>query len=224
MSKNKFKLFRIFKNKMQIQPDVMEKYLSRYDEYLDWVDRHFNVNSYFEYERDLPNIEKFILNLNVFKGWNSRPLSWEDKFDIDWNSWNRMHYLLSLVPFDHEFSDEEKEFMKTNIDTYSQARMFIQDLQDTGIVISGIPIKLHTLHEKAELISNIDQCLLNYNKWVSVAQPTYAIAYHPETLTQAAQLEYAAWTSPETASKSLLTYNDIPKKQLELSDLKWVDD
>ena len=208
---------------MQIQPDVMEKYLSRYDEYLDWVDRHFNVNSYFEYERDLPNIEKFILNLTVFNN-KKNVLTWRDRFNISWNDWNRVHYLLSLIPFEHQFSDEEKEFIKLNIDDYTQGRIFIQDLQDDGIVISGIPIKLHTLHEKAELISNIDQCLLNYNKWISVTRPSYAVAYHPETLTQVAQLEYASWTSDDSANKSLLTYNDIPKKQLALSDLKWIDD
>jgi hypothetical protein len=220
----KYEIFKdLHKNKMQIQPDVMEKYLSRYDEYLDWVDRHFNVNSYFEYERDLPNIEKFILNLTVFNN-KKNVLTWRDRFNISWNDWNRVHYLLSLIPFEHQFSDEEKEFIKLNIDDYTQGRIFIQDLQDDGIVISGIPIKLHTLHEKAELISNIDQCLLNYNKWISVARPSYAVAYHPETLTQVAQLEYASWTSDDSANKSLLTYNDIPKKQLALSDLKWIDD
>ena len=113
--------------------------------------------------------------------------------------------------------------IKDNIDLYSQARIYIQDMQDDGIIISGIPIKLHTLKEKAELITNIDQCLLNYNKWISVKQPSYAIAYSPETLTQVAQIEHTNWVSTGSANKSLLTYNDIPKKQLALSDLKWID-
>lgn len=220
----KYEIFNdIHKNKINVQPDVMEKYLLQYNDYQDWVDRHFNVNSYFEYERDLPNIEKFILNLNVFKD-KKDLLTWQDKFNINWNDWNRVHYLLSLVPFDHRFSDEEKTFIKLNINNYSQGRIFVQDLQDDGILMSGIPIKLHTLKEKAELISNIDQCLLSYNKWISVAQPSYAIAYHPETLTQVARLEHASWTSDDSSNKSLLTYNDIPKKQLALSDLKWIDD
>lgn len=220
----KYEVFKdIDKNKIHVQTEVMEKYLVQYNEYMDWVDRHFNVNSYFEYERDLPNIEKFILNLNVFNN-KKNLLTWQDRFNINWNDWNRIHYLLSLIPFNHEFSDDEKQFIKLNINDYTQCRIFIQDLQDDGIIISGIPIKLHTLKEKAKLITNIDQCLLNYNKWIGINQPLYAIGYHPETLTQAAQIEYTNWTSTDSANKSLMTHNDIPNKQLALSDLKWIDD
>ena len=217
--KQKYEVFKdIDKNKIHVQTEVMEKYLMQYNEYTDWVDRHFNVNSYFEYERDLPNIEKFILNLNVFNN-KKNLLTWQDRFNINWNDWNRIHYLLSLIPFNHKFSDDEKQFIKLNIDDYTQCRIFIQDLQDNGIIISGIPIKLHTLKEKAELITNIDQCLLNYNKWIGINQPSYAIGYRPETLTQVAQIEYTNWTSTDSANKSLLTHDDIPKKQLALSDL-----
>lgn len=220
----KYEVFKdIDKNKIHVQTEVMEKYLVQYTEYMDWVDRHFNVNSYFEYERDLPNIEKFILNLNVFNN-KKNLLTWQDRFNINWNDWNRVHYLLSLIPFNHEFSDEEKQFIKFNIDNYTQCRIFIQDLQDEGIIISGIPIKLHTLKEKVDLITNIDKCLLNYNKWIGINQPLHAIAYHPEELTQVAHLEYASWTSKDSINKSLITYDDISKKQLELSDLKSIDD
>ena len=218
----KYQVFKdIEKNGIHVQQEVMEKYLNRYNQYLDWVDRHFNVNSYFEYERDLPDLENFVLNLNVFNGIKN-PLNWQDRFEIDWPRWNRMHYLLSLVPFEHPFNDEEKEFIKDNIDLYTQCRIFIQDLQDDGIVISGIPIKLHTLKQKAELITNIDQCLLNYNRWISVNQPTHAIAYSAETLNTTAQLEHSGWTS--STSGNLLTVNDVPPKQLALSDLKFIDE
>ena len=210
------------KNKINIQREVIEKYLNQYNEYLDWVDRHFNVNCYFEYERDLPNLENFVLNLNVFNN-NKNPLTWKDRFNIDWNDWNRMHYLLSLVPFEHEFSDAEKEYMKDHIEMYTQARIYIQDMQDHGIMMSGIPIKLHTLKQKAKLISNIDQCLLNYNNWVAVKQPSYAISYQPDTLEKTAQIEHSSWASDDTVPKSLLTYNDVPKSVLALSDLKWID-
>ena len=213
----------IHEHGITVQPEVMEKYLNQYTQYMDWVDRHFNVSSYFEYERDLQDLENFILKQNVFNK-IKEPLRWQDRFGINWNEWNRMHYLLSLVSFDYDFSKEEKMFIKNNIDLYSQARIYIQDLQDNGIIINGIPIKLHTLKQKAELISNIDQCLLNYNKWISVKQPSYAVTYSPEALTQEALIEHTDWTSAESANKSLLTYDDIPKKQLALSDLKWIDD
>ena len=206
---------------VKIEPEVINKYLNQYTEYMDWVDRHFNVNAYFEYERDLPNLEQFVLGLDVFKH-RPNPVTWQDKFDIDWNSWNRMHYLLSLVSFDHPFSEEEKQFMKSNIDNYTTARIFIQDMQDAELLTSGIPIKLHTLQEKAQLITNVDQCLLHYNNWVNTTQSPYALAYKPEHLTEIARLENTVWNN-SPGKTSLLTYNDIDQVQLNLSDLTFPD-
>ena len=209
---SKFK--EIHENGIAVQQEVMEKYLQQYHEYLDWTDRHFNVNSYFEYERDLPNIENFLLNLDVFRKFK-KPLTWQDKFDIDWSVWNRMHYLLSLILFDYEFNLEEKEFMKNNFKLYHNCRTYIQELQNNGIMISGIPIKLHTLKEKSNLISNIDQCLIGYNNWVNNYRPSYAIAYHPETMTQVAQLEHQSWmTGIHYDTGTLLSNNITANSQL----------
>jgi hypothetical protein len=164
------------------------------------------------------NIEDFILNLNIFNA-NSKPLGWHDRFGISWTDWNQMHYLLSLVPFDYLFSDQEKEFMKQNIDVYSRARIDIQDLQDTGVLVSGIPIKLHTLKQKAQIINNISQCLEYYNNWIGTTQPINAIAYSPEVLTNLAQIEHSSWVDNNT-QKSLLTHHDISPQKLLGADLK----
>jgi len=208
----------IHRNGINVQYESMEKYLNQYKDYLDWIDSHFQVNSYFEYERDLPNIENFILQQNIFKSIQN-PLNWQDRFGISWNDWNRMHYLLSLVMFKYTFSQEEKQFMSDNIDLYSACRAEIQDLQDSGILVSGIPIKLHTLEQKAKVIHNIGDCLTYYNKWISVLQPEFAVGYDPETLTRAAQLEHQQWKSQMPGS--LLTVNELPKEKLALSDLKF---
>ena len=152
----------MLKNPMSAQTEMIEKYVNQYCEYMQWVDAHFQVNSYFEYERDMPNIENYILNLRVFNQ-TTKPLNWADRWDISWHDWNRMHYLLSLVAFDHEFSAEETKFMANNIDLYTKCRIDIQDLQDLGILVSGVPIKLHTLHQKTQMIANTAECLLSYN-------------------------------------------------------------
>lgn len=204
---------------INIQYEAVEKYLKQYQEYLDWVDRHFKVNSYFEYERDLPNIENFILNLNTFKQYKN-PRDWYDRFGIEWADWNRMHYLLSLVPFGHAFSDQEKLFMKDQIDSYTNCRIILQDLQDDGVLVSGIPIKLHTLKEKADIIKNIGECLAYYNQWVITNQPTYAVSYDPKALTETAQLEYSKWTT-NNLNGSLLSNSDVDPAKLSLSDLKY---
>jgi len=70
------------------------KYLDAYRDYLDWCDRHFHVNSYFQYDQDMKNIEKYIMNLDIFQNQTQR-LSWAEMFDIDFTDWNRCHYLVS---------------------------------------------------------------------------------------------------------------------------------
>jgi hypothetical protein len=206
----------IIKNPVAVQAEMVEKYLMQYKQYMDWVDRHFQVNSYFEYERDLPNIEQYILNLRVFQN-IQKPLTWVDRWDISWADWNRMHYLLSLVSFDHQFSNEEIEFMTTNIDLYTNCRVAIQDLQDQGVLVSGIPIKLHTLQQKTQLISNSAECLENYNYWVQQNPTPYGLCYTPEHMNQIAQIEHVSWTN---GHGNKLTYNDISKQKLLSSDLK----
>jgi hypothetical protein len=206
----------LMKNPVTVQGEMIEKYLNQYRDYMDWVDSHFQVNSYFEYERDLPNIEHYILNLRVFQN-KSQPLSWADRWDISWTDWNRMHYLLSLVPFDHEFSKEETEFMAGNIDLYTKCRVDIQDLQDLGILVSGVPIKLHTLHQKTQLIANSADCLLSYNKWAQQNTTSYALPYTAQQMTEIAQLEHQSWTH---GGGHRLSYTDISKQKLLNSDLK----
>lgn len=213
----KYKIYNnIMKNPVTVQAEMIEKYLNQYREYMDWVDNHFQVNSYFEYERDLPKIEQYILNLRVFQQYK-KSLTWTDRWDISWTNWNRMHYLLSLVPFDHEFSIEETEFMADNIDLYTKCRVAIQDLQDQGVLVSGVPIKLHTLHQKTQLIANAPECLLHYNKWTQQNPTSYALPYTPEHLNQIAQLEHHTWTHEHG---NRLSYQDISEQKLLSSDLK----
>lgn len=206
----------ILKNPVTVQQEMISKYLTQYRDYMEWVDNHFQVNSYFEYERDLPAIEQYILGLRVFNS-QQRALNWQDRWEISWNDWNRMHYLLSLVPFDHAFSAEEKQFMTNHIDLYTRCRVDIQDLQDQGVLVSGVPIKLHTLHQKTQLIANSAECLSYYNTWTHANSVDYALPYTPEQMTQTAQLEHATWTQGQG---NRLTHNDISQQKLLQSDLK----
>lgn len=209
---------KIMRNGIHVQEESIEKYLNQYNEYLDWIDSHFNVNSYFEYERDLPNIENYIMNLAPFRDL-PQLRNWQDRFGISWHDWNRTHYLLSLVPFDYMFSQEEQEFMKQHIELYKSIRIHLQDLTDDGVLVSGIPIKLHTLREKAQLITNAPQCLEYYNNWIGTHRPNYAISYQAETLNQMALLEHNAW-SDSNPNRSLLG-NTINTTLLLESDLKF---
>lgn len=216
----KYQTFKdIYAKGIKIDQNTMAKYLKQYDEYTQWVDAHFNVNAYFDYEDHLPDIEQFILNLNVFAQ-NGLSKTWKDHFGIEWNDWNKMHYLLSLNPFGQEFTQEEKDFIKDNIDLYTSARVAIQDMQDTGLMVSGIPIKLQTLAEKSKVVHNLEHCLDTYNKWVSYTNPTYAVEYNPAEIVDRALLENKSWKFGNIDTSSQLTYNDVDSQTLGHSDLK----
>lgn len=216
----KYEVFKNITDKgIDIDQNTIHKYLNQYHEYTNWVDSHFRVNAYFDYEDHLPNIEKFILNLNPFKQENLTK-TWQDRFNISWADWNRMHYLLSLVMFDYKFTHEEKEFMKQHISLYSQCRVNLQDMQDNGVLVSGIPIKLHTMGEKSRIVNNLEYCLDTYNQWISSTRPSYALGYQPNDIVQIAMSETARWNFGNVDTTSLLSYNDIDASTLKNSDLK----
>lgn len=216
----KYKVFKdLQEHGVTIDENTIVKYLNQYLEYMQWVDAHFKVNAYFDYEDDLPNIENFILNLNPFK--KHKAVTWLDQFSITWDDWNKMHYLLSLVPFGNEFSQEDREFMKHNIELYTSARVKIQDMQDRGLLVSGIPIKLHTLMEKSKVIQNIGYCADVYNQWISHYNPNFGITYTPDSLLQLASTESTRWNFGNIDTTAKLTYNDIPQDLLNRSDLNY---
>jgi hypothetical protein len=84
----------IYKEPTVIDERVFVGQLEAYKEYLDWSDRHFNIGSYFYYDEHVENIERYILNLPMFDGQRQK-ITWKDKFDIDFNDWNRLHHIPS---------------------------------------------------------------------------------------------------------------------------------
>ena len=84
----------LYRERITVDTGTMINYLFIYKEYLEWVDRHFVVSSHFEYEQHLPEIEKYILNLGIFRN-QPKKISWGENFGIEFKQWNRCHYLLS---------------------------------------------------------------------------------------------------------------------------------
>jgi hypothetical protein len=70
----------------------LHKYLNQYLEYSRWVDNHFNVQSYFNYDTDLKNIEQYILGLDFMHGHKEN--TWNDMFGLHWDDWNTCHRML----------------------------------------------------------------------------------------------------------------------------------
>lgn len=94
---DKFKYFHeIYQHRITVERQNLHKYLDNYLEYLQWVERHFHVHSYFVYDQEIANIEQYILQLPIFQSQPKR-LSWSDNFDIEFQDWNRCHYLCSDI-------------------------------------------------------------------------------------------------------------------------------
>jgi hypothetical protein len=101
--------FHLYKNGIIIDPTSLIKTLETYKSYLEWSENHFNIASYFYYDQHLQNIESYILNLPIFAG-QTQLISWQQQYGIDFNTWNRCHYLkgdIGSIALDHN-----KEFLK----------------------------------------------------------------------------------------------------------------
>lgn len=85
----------IYQNRITVDVNSMIKYLNRYAAYLKWVDDHFSVASYFQYEKHMPDLEQYILSLDIF---GTQPKkTWNNTFGIEFSDWNRCHYLVSDI-------------------------------------------------------------------------------------------------------------------------------
>lgn len=192
----------VYKRGIHVDPLAMTNYLDRYVEYLKWVSDHFNVSTYFHYEKDMPNIDKFVSKLNIFPpGEYAR--SWKDIFGISWKEWNSCHYLISdmsglsnqaaLLPNTgtgapslvalhntdvlnnstslpallsrNSLSIENQNFLRLNIEKYTNVYYEIDRLESCQIITSKMPIKLQTLAEKSQLVKNFPECIEVFNIW-----------------------------------------------------------
>lgn len=83
-----------YRNKITIDQENMVKHLERYRQYLQWCDNHFDIGSYFHYEKHVSNLEHYILQLPIF---NNQPakITWKQTFDIEFDEWNKCNYLIS---------------------------------------------------------------------------------------------------------------------------------
>lgn len=84
----------LYKKKITIDQEVFRNYLDKYVNYLSWVDNHFAINSIFNYEKDVVDLESYVANLDIFPV-NHQTVSWQDQYGISWKDWNTCHYLIS---------------------------------------------------------------------------------------------------------------------------------
>ena len=126
----------IYKNKITIDTSILVNYMYAYKDYLEWVDRHFTVNSYFKYDQDLSRIEDYILNLSIF---NNQPKkkTWKEIFEIEFNDWNRCHYLISDISgIGKQLPNSQEKLQLTFDSAQDNSPMQLQSLSQAEIAQS----------------------------------------------------------------------------------------
>lgn len=90
--KQKINVFNeIYKQGVTAQKAGFIKYLNAYRDYVEWSDKFFNVQSYFNYEDSINDLENYILNLDFMTKDNN---SWKDMFGVEFDVWNKCHKLI----------------------------------------------------------------------------------------------------------------------------------
>lgn len=86
----------MYADPVHVDQTVLVNQLDAYRQYLTWSQDHFNIGSYFEYDRSINDIENYILSLPIFKH-RGQHITWHDKFGISLDDWNRYHWIPSDV-------------------------------------------------------------------------------------------------------------------------------
>jgi len=104
----------IYKNKIVAPKELLVKYLSNYKNYIDWSDTYFNIQSFFNYDTDIHNLENYVLNLDLMKKYSKR--TWQDMFGQDFKDYNACHRMLPnlFLLENNKVTTKELPFFTTN--------------------------------------------------------------------------------------------------------------
>jgi hypothetical protein len=86
--------YEIYQSGITLDSGVFVNRLNAYKQYIHWSEQYFNIGSYFNYEKDVPNLEQYILDLPVFSKQSNR-VTWDKNFGLSFNTWNQLHYARS---------------------------------------------------------------------------------------------------------------------------------
>ena len=232
--------YEIYRDGVDVDPEVMVKILEDYRLYLEWSERHFGISSYFHYERHMPDIEKYALNLPIFAG-QKKIQTFKDTYGISFSNWNRCNYYTSNIGalalgndngllklgstnIDKDLPEtapsnvvahlpvEQRSFVRTHIKNYVAATHSIEKMVELGILTSGVPIKKQTLAEKRFMIRNFDQCREIYNQWIA-ENPTVGKPVTELGVQAQIESEQQVW-NPQLITNSTESSEPLPIQQI----------
>ena len=74
---------------------VKERFLGQleaYKRYIEWSEKYFDIQSYFNYEDSINDLESYILNLDFMN--NAKENTWNDMFGVSFEDWNKCHKMI----------------------------------------------------------------------------------------------------------------------------------
>jgi len=213
----------IYKSGVTVSKQGLERHLHGYVEYVNWSNTYFNIQSYFDYDTHVHNIEDYVLNLDFMRG--HKDCEWKTMFGQHFSDWNACHRLLpnlflrqennlsqlgydakpwlkylgnnSMLPANLQsvaVTEQEHKFLSEQLPAYSDTIQHMNDLQQKRILVTGIPLKLQSLQEKKQVIRNFDQCVEWYNKWVDTHN--FGDHYTSDEISLLASTEEQTLTAP----------------------------
>ena len=95
---------------IRIDEQVFVNQLEVYQDYLSWSTDHFNISSFFTYDHNIGNIEKYIFDLPIWPCGQPR-VTWQEKFGIDFNDWNRCHHIPSDLSIVNHMNNTDRQLL-----------------------------------------------------------------------------------------------------------------
>ena len=122
----------IYKNKISVPKETLLHHLDNYKNYISWADTNFNIQSYWNYDIDVKNIEKYILNLDFMQ--NNVNNTWKEMFGQDFNTWNACHRILpNLKLLDHATATKKIKILTKPISEAAWNRLKGPDWPQTAV-------------------------------------------------------------------------------------------
>jgi len=129
--------------KIKVEKEELTSLFDLYQDYIQWSDKNFNIQSEYVYNNSIKSLEPFVQSLPF-----TSDKSWEELFGISFENWNECHNGLS----------------NENLDLYKRVHDLISSYVQQNILPSHLSIKLN---HKLLLIENFSDCLMWYNNWLS---------------------------------------------------------
>lgn len=150
------------KTKFQISSNNFNNALDIYFDYTQWVFDNFRNVITVDYDDLMSDIDLGLENITGVK------FNFEEKFGIDINNYNKLMYKISCD------TAEYYNFKKSAWKSVMNIRMYQNTLCKEKKIDLLIPIKIGTINDKKEHISNFDQLIEVYNEYVVKKSNTYS--------------------------------------------------